>query len=291
MALGQMCTAISFGTAIVGLHKAACVKAGIEPIGEHGVSDAACCSGFARYRGRQALRRDENFDHTDLLGGGGGGGAGGHPRARAQGLEIAPRARFLILETGWLGRAARTGGSEKGGRGLFGSQADVQLDLVSWLRRKGRFPCLVTDTGVVGGGGGGGGSPTKTDLRNSRVGIMLPLHGVDAQLGVVFTERLARTISPPDCARESPLEDSIAKAHQGRGGDRRFDSTAVLKEPLASAPPPPPPPSDEWMNSDGNAGRTPRKNMRLASEELAARIPHPPPRPRHFASRVVGRVT
>ena len=87
-------------------------KAGIEPISARGIVGRCVLLDLARYRGKEALRRAETFDHNDLL-----------ACARMQGVEIAPRT-ILVLRTGWLGALARWSRGDR--PGLLGAGPDIQ---------------------------------------------------------------------------------------------------------------------------------------------------------------------
>jgi kynurenine formamidase len=171
-------------------------KAGIEPISAHGIVGRCVLLDIARFRGRDALRRAETFDHTDLM-----------ACACAQGVEIAPRS-ILMLRTGWLG-ALLDGRSSVGTKywepGLTFSPA-----LVSWFDAM-QISCLVTDT------------LANETTYEPQSGVMLPLHGaLMRNLGVVFTEAGCLDDIAADCAQDGRYEaffcPSPIKVVGGTGG-------------------------------------------------------------------------
>lgn len=171
-------------------------KAGIEPISARGIVGRCVLLDLARYRGREALRRAETFDHNDLL-----------ACARTQGVEIAPRS-ILLLRTGWLG--ALLGGREPMRPDYWEPGLTFSHDLVAWFDAM-QIPCLVTDT------------LANETTYEPQSGVMLPLHGaLMRNLGVVFTEAAWLEDLAADCAQDRRYEAfycaSPIKVVGGTGG-------------------------------------------------------------------------
>jgi kynurenine formamidase len=149
-------------------------KAGIEPISKRGIVGKCVLIDVARFRGVEALRRAETFDHIDLL-----------ACAKAQDVEIEPRT-ILLLRTGWLGRLLD--GREAIGSDYWEPGLTFSRDLVAWFDAM-QIPCLVTDT------------LANETTYESESGVMLPLHGaLMRNLGIVFTEAAWLDDLAADCA-------------------------------------------------------------------------------------------
>lgn len=155
-------------------------KVGIEPISAHGIVGRCVLLDIARFRGRDALRRAETFDHNDLM-----------ACACAQGVEIAPRS-ILMLRTGWLG--ALLDGRTSVGTKYWEPGLTFSPALVSWFDAM-QIPCLVTDTFA------------NETTYEPQTGVMLPLHGaLMRNLGVVFTEAACLDDIAADCAQDGRYE-------------------------------------------------------------------------------------
>ena len=176
-------------------------KAGIEPISARGIVGRCVLLDLARFRGREALRRAETFDHNDLL-----------ACSRMQGVEIAPRT-ILVLRTGWLG--ALLDGREAVGPDYWEPGLTFSRDLVAWFDAM-QIPCLVTDT------------LANETTYEPRTGVMLPLHGaLDAQSrdrvhGGSLARRSCRRLRAGSTLRGFFLR----QPHQGRWRNRRVGQSA-----------------------------------------------------------------
>jgi len=171
-------------------------KAGIEPIGGHGITGRCVLLDIARHRGKAALDRAETFTHDDLL-----------DCAQAQGIEIAPRS-ILLVRTGWLGAIAR--GEQAVDADYWEPGLTYNRQLADWFQRQ-EIPCLVTDT------------LANESTYEPNTGAMLPLHAaLMRNLGVQFTEVAELDVLAADCAEDAHYEGlycaSPIKISHGTGG-------------------------------------------------------------------------
>jgi kynurenine formamidase len=171
-------------------------RAGIEPIGEHGITGRCVLLDIARHRGKAALERAEIIELADLL-----------ACAAAQGVEIRPRS-ILLIRTGWL--TALTEGRERIDGDYWEPGLTYRPELAHWFQEL-QIPCLVTDT------------LANESTYEPRTGVQLPLHAaLMRNLGVVFTEVAALDALAADCAADGQYEAfycaSPVKVAAGTGG-------------------------------------------------------------------------